>query len=49
MESYDREDELEEELDDKRQKERVNSIRAKIGVIGKIHNLVVYIYALPYR
>jgi hypothetical protein len=49
MESYDREDELGEELDDKRQKERANSIRAKMGVMGKIHNLVVHIRASPNR
>ena len=47
MESYDREDELGEELDNKRQKERANLMRAKIGVIGKIYNLIVYIRALP--
>jgi len=47
MESYNREGELGEELDNKHQKERANLIRAKIGVIGKIHNLVVYIRASP--
>lgn len=49
MESYDKEDELGEELDDKRQKERANSIRAKMGVMGKVHNLVVHIRASPHR
>jgi len=47
MESYDREDKLGEELDDKRQKERANLIRAKMGVMGKIYNLVVYIHTSP--
>ena len=49
MESYDKEDESGEELDDKRQKERANSIRAKMGVMGKIHNLVIHIRASPNR
>jgi len=47
MELYDREDKLGEELDNKRQKEKANLIRAKIGVIGKIYNLIVYICASP--
>ena len=47
MELYNREDELKEELDNKRQKERANLIGVKMGVIGKIYNLVVYIRALP--
>jgi len=47
MELYNREDKLGEELDNKRQKKRANSIRAKIGVIGKIYNLVIYIRASP--
>ena len=49
MESYNREDELGEELDNKRQKERANLIRAKMGVIGKIYNLIIYIRASPNR
>jgi hypothetical protein len=49
MESYDKEDESGEELDNKRQKERANSIRAKMGVMGKIHNLVIHIRASPNR
>ena len=49
MESYDKEDESGEEIDEKRQKERANSIRAKMGVMGKIHNLVVHIRAPPNR
>jgi len=40
---------LGEELDNKRQKERANSIRAKMGVIGKIYNLIIYIRASPNR
>ena len=46
---YNKEDRLEEELDKKRQKERANSIQIKIGVIGKVYNIVIYIYALPNR
>jgi hypothetical protein len=49
MELYDKEDESGEELDDKGQKERANSIRTKMGVMGKIHNLVVHIRASPNR
>ena len=49
MESYDREDGLGEEPDDKRRKERANSIRARMGVMGKVHNIVVHIRALPNR
>ena len=47
MESYNKEDRLEKELDEKRQKERANSIRIKIGIIGKVYNIVVYICASP--
>jgi hypothetical protein len=49
MELYDKEDKSGEELDSKNQKERANSIRAKIDVMGKIHNLVVHIRASPNR
>lgn len=49
MELYDKEDESGEELDNKNQKERANSIRAKMGVMGKIHNLVVHIRASSNR
>jgi hypothetical protein len=49
MESYDREDASGEELDNKGQRERANSIRAKMGVMGKIHNLVIHIRASPNR
>ena len=49
MESYDKEDESGEEIDEKRQKERANSIRAKMDVISKIHNLIVHIRASPNR
>jgi hypothetical protein len=48
IESYNKEDELEgEKPDDKRSKERATSIRNKMGVIGKIYNIVVYICASP--
>ena len=47
IESYDREDKLEEKLDNKRQKKKANSTRVKMGIIGKIYNLVVYIHASP--
>jgi len=47
MELYNREDKLGEELDNKRQKERANLIRAKMGIIGKIYNLIIYIRASP--
>jgi hypothetical protein len=49
MELYDKEDESGEELDSKSQKERANPIRAKMGVMGKIHNLVVHIRASTNR
>jgi hypothetical protein len=50
MESYDKEDELGgEEPDDKRCKERATSIRSKMGVMGKIHNIVVHIRSSPNR
>jgi hypothetical protein len=49
MESYDREDESGEEPDDKSRKERANSIRIKMGVMGKIHNIVVHIRASSNR
>ena len=47
MEAYNRRDKSGEELDDKSRKEGVNSIRMKMGVIGKIHNIVVHIRASP--
>jgi hypothetical protein len=47
MELYNKEDESGEELDDKHQKEKANSIKVKMGVLGKIHNLVIYICASP--
>jgi len=49
IELYDKEDESREELDSKNQKERANSIKAKMGIISKIYNLVVYIRASPNR
>lgn len=49
MESYDREDGSGQPLDYKGQKERANSIRAKMGVMGKVHNLVIHIRASPNR
>ncbi len=49
MEAYDRGDESGEEPDDKSRKERANSIRIRIGVMGKIHNIVIHIRASPNR
>jgi hypothetical protein len=49
MESYDQEDRSAEELDEKSQKERANAIRQRMGVMGKVHNIVVYIRASPNR
>jgi hypothetical protein len=49
MESYDKEDESGEEPDDKSRKERANSIRIRMGVMGKIHNIVIHIRASPNR
>jgi hypothetical protein len=49
MESYDQEERMGEELDEKRQKERANRIRSRMGVMGKVHNIVVNIRASPNR
>ncbi|ORX91340.1 hypothetical protein BCR34DRAFT_501508, partial [Clohesyomyces aquaticus] len=34
-----------EELGETRQRERANQIRSQMGVIGKVHNIVVHIRA----
>ena len=47
--SYDEEDRSGEELDEKRQKERANQMRNRMGVMGKVHNIVVNIRASPNR
>jgi hypothetical protein len=49
MDSYDKEDESGEELDEKGRKERATSIRNRMGVMGKIHNVVIHIRASPTR
>jgi len=47
--SYDQEDQNTEEVDEKKQKERATEIRTKMGVLGKVHNIVVHIRASPLR
>jgi hypothetical protein len=51
MESYDQEDieEAKEEEKEKLARERATKIRTKMGVIGKVHNIVVHIRASPQR
>ena len=46
---YDQEDLLVEEPEEKKQKERANSIRTRMGVMGKVHNIVVHIRSSPQR
>jgi hypothetical protein len=43
MDLYDKEELLNEQQDEKETKERQNRIRIQMGVMGKLHNLVVYI------
>ena len=47
--SYDEEATADEELEERRQKERATSIRTKMGVMGKVHNIVIHIRASPQR
>jgi hypothetical protein len=49
MDWYDREELLNEQKNEKEIKERQNRIRAQMGVIGKLHNLVVHIRASSSR
>ena len=45
MDSYDRDEFSNEHQDEKKEKERRNKIRAQMGAMGKLHNLVVHIRA----
>ena len=49
MAMYDQEDQNNDEPDEVQQKERASSIRTKMGVLGKVHNIVVHIRASPQR
>ena len=42
MKSYDKEDEEGVELGEREKKDRANNIRNRMGVMGKLHNIVVY-------
>ena len=42
MRSYDKEDEEGVELGEKEKKDRANNIRNRMGVMGKLHNIVVH-------
>jgi hypothetical protein len=45
MASYDKSELSNEQQDEKKAKERQSRIRAQIGVMGKLHNLVIHIRA----
>lgn len=49
MASYDNKGQEDNELEEKELKERANRIRAQMGVIGKLYNIVVHVRALANR
>ena len=47
--SYDKQDKAEELIESSELRRRGDNIRKKMGVLGKLHNIVVHIRASPLR